>query len=302
MLFRLREAWHRSHFNRSVRGIVNVPPVQAGEPDGPIVLTQVCHADVFMYLVAIQSLARYVAPQRVVLLDDLSLREHDKALIRERIHGVEIVAADAVPNESCPEGGCWERLLLVADLVQQDYVVQIDADTLTLEDPVEAKRWIAEGVSFTLGTRDGRAIIPMSEAQEFARGRADGENDHIQILAESRFDRLEGWQERRYVRGNAGFAGFAPGSFARDTVEAFSEEMQALTGARWSEWGSEQLTSSYIVANSPRAEVLPFPQYRFHGEEAPPAGTTFLHFIGTHRFYKGRYPDMSRKLVEELGG
>ena len=92
MFYRLRQALHRVRFKRKVRSILDVPPVQTGAPDGPTVVTQVCHADVFMYLVAIHSLARYVVPQRVVVLDDLSLREHDKALIRKRIHRVEIAA------------------------------------------------------------------------------------------------------------------------------------------------------------------------------------------------------------------
>ncbi|MFB3064989.1 MAG: hypothetical protein ACE10D_00610, partial [Planctomycetota bacterium] len=73
MFYRLRQAWHRSHFNRRVRGILSVPPVRSGAPDGPTVVTQLCHADVFMYLVAIHSLARHVTPRRVVVLDDESL-------------------------------------------------------------------------------------------------------------------------------------------------------------------------------------------------------------------------------------
>ena len=301
MFYRFRQAWHRARFRSRVRGVLDLTPVQTGSPDGPTLVTQVCHADVFMYLAAIQSLARYVRPQHVFVLDDLSLQDADKALLRKCVRDLEIVRADEVRNEACPARGCWERLLLIADLVEQGhYVVQLDADTLTLRDPLEVRRFIEEGVSFTLGTGQGRSIVPMGEAQGFAAGKAQGDNPHIQVLAEAGFDRLRDFQDRRYVRGNAGFAGFGPKSFGRETVEAFSKEMTGIVGRRWNEWGSEQLTSNFIVSNSPRAEVLPYPAYSYHGTSADTDGITFLHFIGTYRFYKGHYAALCRELITEL--
>src|SRR3546814_2103893 len=66
----------------------------------------------------------------------------------------------------------------------------------------------------------------------------------------------------RYVRGCAGFAGFARGGDARMLAETFSQEATRLLGAeRWARWGSEQVASNMIVANDPNALLLPYDHY-----------------------------------------
>jgi hypothetical protein len=73
--------------------------------------------------------------------------------------------------------------------------------------------------------------------------------------------------------------------------------MAEIIGAqKWSEWGSEQVASNFMVANAAGGYVLPFERYRyFSPEEATEAkAAVLLHFIGTHRFAGGVYRDMSR--------
>lgn len=85
--------------------------------------------------------------------------------------------------------------------------------------------------------------------------------DHVQNLAEQQFCKLRNYKKLRYLRGCSGFAGFSKGSFSRSNVEEFSEEMEGVLGKIWLNWGSEQVTSNFIIANSPNACVLPYPKY-----------------------------------------
>src|SRR4029077_6859646 len=119
-------------------------------------------------------------------------------------------------------GGTWERLLFIADLADSTYAIQLDADTLTLRPPEEVRRCVAETVSFTLGTAQGRSIIRASEAARIVREIATPGDRHVQVLAEQKLGELPGVAELSYVRGNSGFAGFGPGPARRATIEAFS--------------------------------------------------------------------------------
>lgn len=73
--------------------------------------------------------------------------------------------------------------------------------------------------------------------------------------------------------------------------------MSALLGARWSEWGTEQVSSNYVVANSPDARVLPYPKYACFDLDMDPERSAFLHFIGTHRFERGVYAALANRVI-----
>jgi hypothetical protein len=123
---------------------------------------------------------------------------------------------------------------------------------------------------------------------------------HIQVVAEQSFSRLHDYQSLKYVRGCAGFAGFAMGSFSRERVEAFSQEMSGILGAKWREWGSEQVTSNVFVSNSPKSGVLPQPKYANFSPDVPYGQSAFLHFIGTHRFKRNVYVRTAADLVRTM--
>ena len=171
------------------------------------------------------------------------------------------------------------------DYVRNHYVIQVDSDTVTIgEPPVQTA--IRENESFTLGTGMGRQITTMSDVCTTMQAFRD---DHVQVIAEQSFSGLRDYRELKYVRGCAGFAGFAAGSFSRERVEAFSEEMAGILGKRWQQWGSEQVASNFIVANAPRSAVLPYPRYTNFSPDVPYEQSAFLHFIGTHRFKNNVY-------------
>ena len=69
-------------------------------------------------------------------------------------------------------------------------------------------------------------------------------------------------------------------------------------GADWKRWGTEQVTSNYLVANAAGTTVLPFPKYGT--PDCARAETAFLHFIGSMRFVNSKYETTSRDAIRLL--
>ena len=307
MFYRVRTGVGRRWFALNTHAIFGTPSVTASAgADGPALVSLVCHRDLAMYLIAVKSFIRFVPVREIIAIDDGSLTPRDRAALRAHLSGLRLVPISGIGSEHCPSGGCWERLLFIAGEVARGYVVQLDADTITLEDPVEVRRAIGEGASFTLGTRMGRTIVSAAEAVKAVQPSSDGRDSgrvHVQVAAERALGRLDGAERRRYVRGNAGFAGYAPGSFHPEDVDLFSRQMSDLIGpARWSEWGSEQFTSNYFVANTSSARILPSPGYGSYkpGPDWSLDGRAFIHFIGPSRFRNGVYAVVARRVIQSL--
>ena len=120
-----------------------------------------------------------------------------------------------------------------------------------------------EGVVFWVSSQimlgSLRPIIEtMKESNERIK---DWPENHIQVRAEKKFNKLKEYKKLKYVRGSAAFSGFAAGSFSVSKLEDFSQEMTGILGEDWTKWGTEQLTSNFLVANSPSSKMLPFPKY-----------------------------------------
>lgn len=256
------------------------------------------HRDVLPYLLAIKSLARYLPPAEVVVVADPTLDVRDRDLMLEHIPHLRFREAAEFRRAGIPEGGCWERLGAIAEYAQQSYVIQVDADTVAVGPLTEVKSAIDDGVSFTLGTEDEQRIQPCSVAAAWARSRAKGQDEHVQVLAESCLDDFDPEGAHRYVRGCAGFAGFAKGSIGPERVLSVSRRMSELMGARWSDWGTEQFTSNLLVASSPGARVLPHPRYcaphRRNGS------SVFFHFIGYVRYRTAFYATLADRVARQL--
>jgi hypothetical protein len=76
--------------------------------------------------------------------------------------------------------------------------------------------------------------------------------------------------------------------------------MASLLHARWAEWGSEQVTSNFLVACDPQAVLLPHRRYwNFNGSPLTPE-CMFVHFFGTHRFDADIYRCVARETAELL--
>jgi len=256
-----------------------------------------------MYLIAIKSIYRFLDAGRIVVLDDGSLTAKDRRLIFRHLPSVRVTHIREVPRANTPAGGTWERLLTIADLVQDSYVIQIDSDSLTAHAIPEVLNYVAENSSFTLlGAGSFPDIEPMLEACSRAK-RKGGVSMEPQAISERLLDQFPKCTEHYYVRGCSGFAGFGRGSFTRGDIERFSKNMEAICGRKkWHEWGSEQVTSNLIVANSANARVLQHPKYTSY--YALPvvdyAQSSFIHFMGTHRFENVCYANLARRVIRQL--
>jgi len=292
----LTERMNKLRFNWAIRAMTRTPPVTCGTVPFTA-LSMVHHRDVLPYLLALKSMARFLAPSQVVVVADPTIDAEDRARIRDHVPQIMFRDAAEFHRQGLPKGGTWERLSAISQYATDSYVVQIDADTVAVADPTDVRVAIDDDVSFTLGTDDDTAIKSTSETAVWARGRQGG-SEHVQGLAESVLDKFDPDGRYRYVRGCSGFAGFARHSIDADAVLAVSTGMAALLGDRWSEWGTEQFSSNLLVASSPAARVLPHPRYCAPHRRS--AETVFMHFIGYVRFTSGLYAEVAGDVARQL--
>jgi hypothetical protein len=300
MLFRARRSLGRAWFNFKGRALLGTLPLNCNDRDVTIV-SMLCHGEVLMYLFAVKSFCRQLGRNpMIVILDDGSLSGSDHATLLHHLPQAKIVPISEVPPDRCPKGSCWERLLLISDLVRDSYVVQLDSDTLTLKSIDEVRQCIYANRSFTLmGDRSHPEIEPMLSA--CARLKSNN-GTLVQPVCERSFDQLPESKSLMYVRGNAGFTGFAKGSIDREKVAWFSDLMRRIANGTWDQWGSEQVTSNLLVANAAEARVLEFPKYLSYWAhpEVPYEDASFIHFIGPFRFANGIYIRSAQKALRAL--
>ncbi len=297
MSYRLKDRLKRTRYNFGCKGIFNTPPLRVRA--APLVfLSMASHKDLTMYLVAIKSIYRHFGEGRVVVINDGSFSKHDLGQLHHHIEGLEVLDIGKIETSPCPRGGMWERLLTAMDLCADCFVIQVDSDTVAVEAIPEVVEAYRSNRPFLLGTKDGQDFVSTAEAAAFVENNS---SDHIQIVAERALARLpaDGY---RYIRGCAGFSGYARGRHSRADAEAWSRRMEGIVGRRWDEWGSEQVTSNLLIANSEDPLVLPYPRYANYHPAFDVSETHFLHFMGTHRFQNGGYVGASRRVIQELGG
>src|SRR5450631_4535142 len=299
MFYQLKDRVRRHRFASACKGVLQAPPVALDASSNLVVLSQVQHKDVLLFLLAAKSFAQRVKPGAIYVLNDGSLTANDCAVLREHVPGLKLLELAEFRSDACPRGGTWERLLAIASLVQDHYVIQLDSDTLTTGSIDEVRHCVEHQVAFALGTWNNQQIGPMREQCETARKLAPQTDSHVQVVAEANLDKLDGFESLQYVRGCSGFAGFAQQSFTREFVEAISGQMQAAIGAKWSEWGSEQVMSNIVLANIRGAIVMPHPKYA-DCHKMQQRMTEFIHFIGSCRFDNGNYARLGAKVIARL--
>ena len=302
---KLNRLWKEHAHRTAARAVLDTPPVVPAD-DGLVLFSMIGTRVLLPYLVAVKSLHAKLQRGRIVILDDGSLTDADRAILAAHLGRPRIISIADVDTGRCPRGGTWERLLSILDLRATDYVIQLDSDTVTLGDVSEIAEAIDRNRSFTLrGDPDSR-LLSFAEMA----GKTEDEaflfnpDAHVQGAIESGLDRvaLPMRINPLYVRGCSGFAGFAKGGDGRALAEAFSIEAERLLGMeRWSRWGSEQVTSNMVVANEPDALLLPYDHYLNFWDEGVPADARFVHFIGSYRFSGNAYIDATRAAITALG-
>ncbi|WEK46011.1 MAG: hypothetical protein P0Y56_13375 [Candidatus Andeanibacterium colombiense] len=299
LLRKLRERLHL----RQARAVLATAPL-VPQDDGVILFSMIGTRVVLPYLVAIKSLHQHLQRGRCVILDDGSLTSEDKAVLAGHLGNPEIHHIDDIDVGPCPRRSVWERLLLLLELRQQAYTLQVDSDTVTLGPVPEVLAAIEQGRNFTLKGEASARWLTVEEFKLTTPGLDPlSPTTHVQGAAEELLPqalaRLP--QPAHYVRGCAGFAGFAKGGAGREMAEQFSRDVEAIVGREsWKRWGSEQVTSNVIVANEGEPVLLPYDRYLNFWNEPLPAGTAFTHFIGTFRFHRGAYAAATRKAIAAL--
>lgn len=298
---RLRRSVGKYQFDRTAADVLQSAPLRV-RGTSPLLLSQLCHRDVTAYLLALKSLYLEVGQGQVVVIDDGSLVADDLAVLRHHVPGIAVMDIGSIDTGRCPRGGTWERLVKIIELSAENYVIQFDADTLVSGAIPEVVDCWRRNRSFLLGTDVGQQIGTAAEAGRMAQGwlnKFAATGISLGVQAEAVLDSLPDAQARKYVHASSGFAGFAKGGFCLPDLEAFSIWMRDRLQQRWDEWGSEQISSNYILANAPNVDVLPFDRYACFEPHIPPSERPFLHFIGAYRFNDGLYRKRARRFLQE---
>ncbi len=299
VFYRIRRAVGYALFRRIAGEVLRTPPLRI--VDSPVrIVTQLHPRDLLLYLVAAKTFYPRLGHGRFVLLLDPDLDPAGRALLVRHLGGAVVFRRVAeVDTGRCRRGGTWERLVTCLDLARDHYVIQLDADTLTLGELPEVCEAVATNRPFLLG--EGEPVVSCAEA---ARGPAVTASDatHVVDVAQRVLGDLPDAERLRYVRASSGFAGFdrAGGAGGRWLLEWFHGEMTARLGRRFAEWGSEQVASAFVLANRPEPAVLPWPDYATVTPAVPLARVRFAHFIGTWRFRRLAYPRLARRTLRRL--
>jgi hypothetical protein len=295
-----RKAGGWSH-SRAAQGILDTAPV-VGSDDGVILFSMIGTAVLLPYLVAVKSLHHHLQRGRIMLLNDGTLTAADRALLARHCDNPLILEKPDIDTSPCPRDNCWERLIAILDRRHDTYVIQLDSDTVTTGPVPDVIAAIEANRSFTLAGGHDEARFGFGSPKDIVSAfHADGPMvDHVQAKAETAMATLPDSDRLRYIRGCAGFAGFARGESGRALVSDFSKAMDDRLGETWHEWGSEQVASNFVIANDPDPLQLPYDRYVNHWEEPLPANPAFVHFIGTHRFRRGNYSRCTKEAIAIL--
>lgn len=296
VIMRLKRDYFRWHHSTVAAGILDTAPVQPG--DLPFVLlSMVQKKDVLCYLVAVKSFTHFVNPTRVVIVCDPSIDDADRAIFTRHIPHVELRRADEFTAPQIPRGGAWERLYAITEYARENYVVQLDADTVTTQPIPEIAAAVRSSKGFVLGEAVSTPLRSLDATRERAQPLLTP-TAHIQTRSEALMATVGLPENSLYVRGCAGFTGFPPSTTLRQDMIDFSTRMGAKLDKDWAKWGTEQVTSNFLVANAVGTASLPYPKYGTPDEE--PNNIAFYHFIGSMRFINGKYAARTREAIEML--
>lgn len=289
----------RSKFSRLAQSVRDTAPVDNfNSESNVVVLSMVQKKDVDMYLLALKSFLSYLSVKKVVLVADPTIDEEDRQVLSSHIKELEIRPVEEFRDNGIPKGGCWERLNAVIQYSERNYVIQLDADTLTLSRPDEVITAVEAGNPFTLGTNQGQVLSSLVQASDFAKSHIKSDTPHVQLAAEAALTEVD-LPISQYVRGCAGFTGFAKGYFTQQSLLDLSQAFQSQLGDKWHEWGSEQFASNLLLANQPGLVILPIKKY-LTPVSADFTDQCFLHLIGSMRFANNIYLSATRQVLADL--
>lgn len=290
---RVKRDYFRAKYQKVVQQVLATPPLKPGSV--PFMLLSMVHQrDVYSYLVAVKSFTHFLNPERIVVVCDQSITPADRATLKQHVPHIELHNADKFTHPDLPRGGTWERLFAIANFSPENYVVQLDADTLTVRPIPEVLEAVLAGHGFVLGEMPNTPVRSLTETRAYSLPYL-GPTAHIQNISETEMINVGLPADARYIRGCSGFTGFPRSVLMREQMLDFSRRMGGKLGEHWKRWGTEQVTSNYLVANSVGMRPLPFPKYGT--PDRATSDTAFFHFIGSMRFINGKYEATSRHAI-----
>jgi len=299
-LARMNARRDRRFFFDQTQGIFDTPPLSVREGPVPLcIVTQLLPRDIQPYLLCIKALYRRIGYGQVMVLAD-RFAPGDYDILRAHIPDVTIQTVADIQPGLCQKGGTWERLWTCVAQSSDHFVVQMDADVLALGRLEAVASAIRQNQAFALGGR-----LEIAPAADYVQHGRSLDTDHINIAAERSFADYPDAASVNYIRASSGFAGFARGGAAWDMVEGFHSIMHRLHGGRWLDWGSEQVASNFVIANTPGAQRLPFPDYmNFLPHDADilrhASKAEAIHFLGAHRYQHDMFTGFARAEIRAL--
>ncbi|MDC8830339.1 hypothetical protein [Alteromonas gilva] len=301
--------YNRSRFIQAANQVRQTPPSSNSVISSDVIIvSQVYHSAVDMALLALKSFLSFYGPCQVELLDDGTLTSADYSVFEHHLPNVKISLISSVDLQGCPSGGTWERLMRILQLCKNNYVIQVDTDTLTLSELKEVKKYVTNNTAFTIGGPKWQQAVSPSEMADIAKS---WKNTHIQARAESLLNDIKSIALQKYLRGCSAFTGFPKGSDLVNELVAFSQEMKSLLGEKsWYEWGTEQFSSNVMISLCDESVVLPWPEYQNFGfPKIEPAKdlnmyieqSVLIHFIGPNRFDYRIYESLSKRFCHYIG-
>jgi|GEM_PF-2694157 len=296
----LKRRFDYKYFNFTTRNVRKLPLVQLDQDSKFTVLTMLCKRDVYQYLIAASSFCDYFRPSRFVVVSDGSLSKDDILLIKSKLAPCEFLLGNDYIDTRLPTYSSWQRILVLSELVQSSYVIQMDADIMTFSMIDEVHEAVMLNKPFMLGTDEGESIVSADAAQRFARSCYEEGERHLQCLCESNLDVFPDFQTLKYVRACAGFSGFPKHSFKKEQLMKISSAFEQRLGHAWPVWGSEQVTSNLLLANMNGVQVLPLRHY--DSVERYNDALKMVHFIGSVRFQHGIYRELASTYIQRKLG
>jgi len=294
---RVKRDFFRSRYHRTAGLVLATRPLEKGTL--PFTLLSMVHQrDVASYLVAVKSFAHFLNPAKIVVVCDPTIGADERATLQRHVPHIELRHADEFTDPDIPRGGTWERLYAISQYVKDSYVIQLDADTLTVREIPEVRAAIEAGHGFVLADMPNAPIRSLQATREKALPWLRDPSPHIQARAEVEMVNAGLPGDARYIRGCSGFTGFPRSDAMQAMMLDYSRRMQAKLGDGWKRWGTEQVTSNYVASNLPGTFPLPFPKYGT--PDVATGETAFYHFIGSMRFVNGKYETTSRDAIRMI--
>jgi hypothetical protein len=298
MWYNLKKKISRRIFDQQIRGIGATSPMPVVDAPWSIV-SMVAKPDIMMYLLSMKSFYRKLRRGKLIAIIDRDTPLWGRSILEQHFPGIRLIFLEDIDPTPIQRGGTWERLVYLIRHSQNEYVIQVDCDTLVVGDDIKEVVHCAEN-NIPFAYADINWSI--KSLREIAEESKTIQSDYVGIVLERSFADWPDADTVKYVRASSGLAGFAKGGFTIPQLEQFHARMKQSLGPRWRDWGTEQSGSNFAVANSPNAITLPYPEYLTGPLRSHDARTKFIHFIGSNRFRDNYFAGQGKRIIGELQG